>query len=213
MALREEKDVFSPSTFSCHLFPFLFSVCSFSFLHPESWELWKNGKGLCYICARIPPIQTSYTSKLPCQALGDNSIGQMLACNHEDPSWVPETVIKPGMAWTCQLSVGKGEAGGSPDLTGKPNESLRDPGGWILKINPGAWHMHTYLHKHFHTQECAYTHVHTVLFLSLSVDLGFQQNEVEVLEISLIPPALHVHGLLITISHHQPQHWPYVEHH
>ena len=66
--------------------------------------------------------------------------------------------------------------------------------------------MHTYLHKHFHTQECAYTRVHTVLFLYFSVDLGSQQNEVEVLEISLIPPALHVHGLPITISHHQPQH-------
>lgn len=101
-------------------------------------ENYEKKKGLCYICSRIPPIQTSYISKLPCQALGDNSIGQMLACNHEDPSWVPEIVIKPGMAWTCQLSVGKGEAGGSPGLTGKPNESLRDPGGWILKINPGA---------------------------------------------------------------------------
>lgn len=66
--------------------------------------------------------------------------------------------------------------------------------------------MHTYVHEHFHTQDCAYTHAHIALFLSLSVDSGFQQNEVEVLEISLIPFAKHVHGLPITISHHQFQH-------
>lgn len=66
--------------------------------------------------------------------------------------------------------------------------------------------MHTYVHKNFHTQECAYTRAHIALLLSLSVDSGFQQNKVEVLEISLIPLALHVHDLPITISHHQCQH-------
>lgn len=57
--------------------------------------------------------------------------------------------------------------------------------------------MHTYVHKNFHTQEYAYTHAHIALFLS--VDSGFQPNEVEVLEISLIPLAPHVHGLSITL--------------